>query len=115
MTRSAVLKNMEWGGSVRVQSVTLLSPATDRRAERRIWKWGSCVRYKLCPDHIFGSYRWILKCFGTNVYQDKTMCHAKELGVYLKGQGHSSRSNVLKSHVCASVLPLQIVSGPYLR
>ena len=72
-----------------------------------------CIHcFSSCPDHIFSICGWILKCFGTNVHQDKTMCHAKELGAFIKGQGHSSMSSGRNSHVFTVFLRVRIISSP---
>jgi hypothetical protein len=51
--------------------------------------------FRACPAHNFEMHWAILFIFGMNVNLSDMQCHAQTPGSYLKGQGHSWRSNVM--------------------
>jgi len=58
---------------------------------------GHLVRFKakVCPDHNYVNYRWILKSFDTFVHHHWTdSVSRKRLHGYLQGQGHTFSSKV---------------------
>ena len=53
-----------------------------------------------CPDHYSEISQWNLKLFHICIHLHQLVWHAQDPGLYLKGQGHTERSNANIGETC---------------